>query len=194
MHGFNSRSGHTGVVSFELQSARMWNVIVVAANIGAVVLLALSLLQPRGGSMLSFLIVGLAVLAIANFVVLPLAIVQSRKRLILDFDRGTLTVGAQTHVAEAFESAAETVRLYPGHARMLTLLYTTGEVDIQLEGFKERAGSRARNNALSEFIGRWLPMPVHYRSSVPAAPGLKRWRIGQQEALALLQSSADSNA
>ena len=173
-------------MKFSQHNPNMWWFILAAANIGALVLLGLLVALPLAGSRMPGHVVGLLLWAAADALLVPLAVSRLRKQLVLDFDRGTITMDGRTHTAAEFSRAVETTRLHPGRAHMLTLAYTTGSVEFQVDGFAASEGTRARNQALLAFISRWLAMPGQHRSHIESGSMLVKEAIGRQEVAALL--------
>lgn len=187
MSSTRPQSPYSGTLRLSQHNPRMWWFVLAAANGGALLLTLLLTARPLGGSVVPGLLAGALVWIAANAALVPIAVVQMRKHLVLDFDRGTVTTGGITHPAAEFQCAIETTRSYPGRARMLTLVYQRGSVEVQTDGFARTDRTRARDEALLAFIRGWLPMPDRHRSPIDADPFLTRQMIGKQEATALLR-------
>lgn len=180
--------GYRGVVRVSHQNPNTWWFVLIAANVGALVLLLMLVARPVAGSRVPGLVIGLLLWAVTNAVLIPVAVSQMRKHLTLDFDRGILATGGSAYPAAEFSCAVETTRLYPGRAHMLTLVYAGGGVDIQVDGFAPSDRSRARNEAVLAFVFWWLPMPDQHRSHLESGPLRVADRIGRQEVAALLRA------
>ncbi|WP_157502279.1 hypothetical protein [Leucobacter celer] len=187
MSSTRPQSPSSGTLRLSQHNPNMWWFVLAAANGGALLLTLLLAVRPLGGSVVPGLLLGALVWIAANAVLIPIAVAQMRKHLILDFDRGALATGGRIHPSSEFQCAIETSRSYPGHARMLTLVYQRGSVEVQTDGFAPNGRTRARDEALLAFIQDWLPMPDRHRSPVDAGPFLTRQLIGKQEATALLR-------
>lgn len=179
-------SASTDRFDVSLHNPAMWRTVLLLTQLGAFVLLLLLLSRPIAGSRVPGLVTGLAIWVLANAVIVPLVISQLRTRLAIDLVHGTVTTRGRTHSAAEFLSATETARSFPGQAHLLTLVFRSGSIEVQTDGFTTTEHSRARDAALARFIWQWLPMPEQHRSVLSAGPMLITSLIGKREALALL--------
>lgn len=183
----HTQDAHRGTWKVSHHNPTMWWFILAAANIGAIVLLLLFVAVPFAGSRVPGMIASGLIWIAVNAILIPVLIVQNGKQLLLDFDRGVLTTAGVAYPASEFTYAVETIRTFPGRARMLTLVYERGHVEVQIDGFTPSRRSLARNDALLAFAWRWLPMPDQHRAFLGSDFYLAKDIIGKQEMVQLLR-------
>lgn len=122
-----------------------------------------------------------------NDIIIPLTIVQMRRRLVLDFDNGTLVCGGVSYPAAALYALVHTSRHYMGAAQLLTFMYTNGHIKVQVDGFTPSAQTQGRNAALLAFIWQCLPIPAQHAEYIGTELTLVKHLIGKQEATVLLR-------
>ena len=178
---------YAGQQRYSHQNPNMWWFILAAANGGALLFLIMLVATQMSGLRMQSFLVGVIVWTVTNAVLVPIAITQMRKQLVIDFDRGVIAVNGIAYPATEFLRAAEVTRYYPGQARMLVLVYQRGAVEMQIDGFTQSPALRERNEALLHFVYRWLPIPEQYRSRIETGPMRVQDLVGRQEILALLR-------
>lgn len=175
-----------GVRTVRQHNPRQWRLTLLLANAGLVVLWVIQALSRLSSSPLVPLIVVGILAVIVNAILVPIAIIQNRKTLTLDFDRGTLGSGGVTYPAEQLRALIAATRFFPGTAHLLSFQFPQGVVDVQISGFAPTPESRATNAVLANFVWQWLRIPESASVPQSASFGLTRAAIGKREALALL--------
>lgn len=170
-----------------VHNANMWKLIILASNIGAAVLLLLLIAGSYPTSIVPALVTGLIIWFTVNAILVPLTIVQMRRRLVLDFSTGALVCDGVSHPAAELYALVHTSRHYMGAAQLLTFKYTNGQVKVQVDGFTPSAQTRGRNAALLAFIWQCLPVPTQHTEYIGTELSLVEHLIGKQEATVLLR-------
>ncbi|MGO3832474.1 MAG: hypothetical protein ACTJGT_00795 [Microbacteriaceae bacterium] len=173
-----------------LHNDRQWWWVLGGVNAAALVLTICFLLRPLGYSIVPGIMMSFVLFTVVNAIFVPLTIVRLRAALVIDYAHGTLTASGVTHSAGNLQSLIETTRTFPGTARMLTLVFASGVVEVQVDGFGHTPRTNARDEALLEYVWRCLPVPDQHRSVLMSGSMLSKSLIGKQEATALLRSYA----
>lgn len=186
----NQRSA-TGVHVFRQQNPTPWWLLLGGMN--AVLLLVLGV-----RAAVAFVVdrswletvIAIALLLVVNAILAPIVVLKLRKRIVIDFDAGTIgTEKTGPMPAAEFTMIVDNFRTYPQAAHLVEFCFQRGVVGVEVGAFRQRPELRARNEALLAFVWAWLPAPQQHRSEIGpgAAPGITRYAIGKDETLHLLR-------
>lgn len=178
---------YVGTHVVPVHNANMWKLVILASNIGGAVLLLLLIAGFSRVSLVPPLVTGLIIWFTADAILIPWTLVQIRRRLVLDFDTGTLVCGGVSYPAAALYALVHTSRHYMGAAQLLTFMYTNGHIKVQVDGFTPSAQTQGRNAALLAFIWQCLPIPAQHSEYIGTELALVKHLIGKQEATVLLR-------
>ncbi|MFD5599116.1 hypothetical protein ACFWHR_03565 [Leucobacter sp. NPDC058333] len=180
---------YTGTHTYPQQSPTPWRMLFWGINGGIVLILGLRSIMALwlDRSWLVF-VVFVAILVIANAVLVPLLVTKLRKKIVIDFDRGT--IGSERtgpFLPAEFVMIVDNFRTWPQAAHSLEFQFQRGAVGIEAGAFTQSPLLRQRNEAMIAYMTTWLNAPQQHRSVLgPGGPGITRYAVGKDEATQIL--------
>lgn len=181
----------TGVHVFRQQNPTPWWLLLGGMNAMLLLVLgvraAIALVVDRSWIETA---VAITLLLVVNAILVPIVVLRLRKRIVIDFDAGTIgTERTGPMPAAEFTMIVDNFRTFPQAAHLVELCFQQGVVGVEVGAFRQRPELRTRNEALLAFVWSWLPAPQQHRSELGpgTVPGITRYVIGKDETLQLLR-------